>query len=237
MNISFVLINEQGQILDLEHVCKFSWWNEELSRFYDPLAAKCKVYTAVQGSRYENEFGHAYCLDLQKQFEELKRQYHKQSYRNDPLAKALGRDKEILIEDASAGWGGDALRMVAMGYRVQAFERHPLMYTMLSLELEKMKYFELFFEDSSRKIENTEVIYFDPMFEEKDLKALPKKSAQFLRLIVGEQTDQRQSAQVLFARATKKLIVKRARNAPALLDYPVTVIKGKRNRFDIYYKH
>lgn len=176
-------------------------------------------------------------------FIENKQNYAKKkaSVKSELISKAAGAGKYgLYILDLSAGLGIDAVFLAQLGYNVTALERNPLIYlalneaiqysTNLSLKFEFADAFEYL---KSAKIV-ADVIYFDPMFPEKIKSALPRQEMVFFRNLVGSDED---AAKVLEAaiqvKGIKRVFVKRPINAPALMK-PMSSIKGKLIRFDLY---
>lgn len=178
-------------------------------------------------------------------FIENKQNYAKKkaSVKSELISKAAGAGKYGLnILDLSAGLGIDAVFMAQLGYNVTALERNPLIYLALNEAIEhcsdlslKLK-FE--FTDALEYLKNNkvtaDVIYFDPMFPEKIKSALPRQEMVFFRNLVGKDED---AAKVLEAaiqaKGIKRVFVKRPISAPALMK-PMSSIKGKLVRFDLY---
>jgi len=168
--------------------------------------------------------------------------------RNQPLAKAVGRNAVHII-DATAGFGHDAMLLACMGYTITAIERNPLIHLLLQDGVQRASAdrilgpitntrFDLKFGDAITHIRNTDrpidVIYLDPMFESgRSRSALPKKPAQVLRDLVGEDVDSTELLGVANTSA-KRVVVKRTDNDPPLSGVPTHTIKGKIVRYDIY---
>ena len=168
--------------------------------------------------------------------------------RNQPLAKAIGRDA-IHIVDSTAGFGHDAFLMACMGYTVTAFERNPFIHLLLNDALHRAREhpetgsiigerLRIEHGDSLSMLEQLEpapdTIYLDPMFESgRSKSALPKKPAQILRNIVGEDLDSIKLFEVARRSATR-VVVKRTDGDPPLVDAPTHSIKGKIVRYDVY---
>ena len=63
------------------------------------------------------------------------------------------------------------------------------------------------------------VIYFDPMYSEKNEKALPKKEMRIFREVVGVDLDAESTAKSLL-KMSKRLVIKRSIKAKPILDNP-----------------
>ena len=168
--------------------------------------------------------------------------------KNQPLAKAIGRNAAHIL-DATAGFGHDAMLLACMGFTITAIERNPLIHLLIQDGVQRASTdsvlgpiintrFDLKFGDAITHIQDTEhpidVIYLDPMFESgKSRSALPKKPAQILRDVVGEDADSTDLLMVANASA-KRVVVKRTDNDPPLSGVPTHTIKGKIVRYDVY---
>lgn len=167
------------------------------------------------------------------------------------LYKAIGikHDYQPLVFDATAGWGRDAIMIAAFGCTVRLFERHPIVAQRLRMAMQeaeknphlstivaRMQLLELCsFEHMQHfaQQEQPDVIYCDPMFEQKR-RSLPKKDLQALQALVTIQDDP--TALVTLARqcAKKRVVVKRAKQSAPYLAKPNFQISGKSHHFDIY---
>jgi 16S rRNA (guanine1516-N2)-methyltransferase len=167
-----------------------------------------------------------------------------------PLSQAVGRKTRKLI-DATAGWGGDAMRFCAQGYEVICLERQPL--------------FALLLSDAMRVIAETEwaqknavsvpavkcgeaiqllgmgeldadCIYLDPMFPSKrKSSAMANKSMELLHRLIGEDID----ADSLLRHSAEnypRTVVKRPNYAPPLWREPDEQFGGKLIRYDVYFQ-
>lgn len=126
-----------------------------------------------------------------------------------PILKAAKADrKKLRVLDLTAGLGRDLFKFVLAGHQVTAFERDPVLYLLLKdglkrfLESEESKRIkkdfklegeficELNFGDSVKALSfeknKYDLIYFDPMFEDKRKKAAPKKNMQMIKKLVQE---------------------------------------------------
>ena len=168
--------------------------------------------------------------------------------KNQPLAKAVGRDATHIV-DSTAGFGHDAFLLACMGYTVTAFERNPFIHLMLNDALTRAQEhpetrsiigdrLRIEHGDSRSILDQLEpapdTIYLDPMFESgRSRSALPKKPAQILRNIVGEDVDSIDLFETARRSATR-VVVKRTDGDPPLVDAPTHSIKGKIVRYDVY---
>lgn len=166
-----------------------------------------------------------------------------------PLARAVGRSTETIL-DATAGFGHDAFLLACLGWSVHAVERHPLIFTLLNESLLSTRDDEritpilgdrlhIYNEDSVSWLNNVnrpdvDVIYLDPMFDERRSSALPKKPAQILRRIVGHEGDIHELFDQAMEHAMNKVVVKRSDHDPPLVSGPSHSYKGKIVRYDVY---
>ena len=167
-----------------------------------------------------------------------------------PLSQAVGRKTRKLV-DATAGWGGDALRFCAQGYEVTCLERQPLfalllgdaMRVLAETEWAKKNAVSVPIVESGEAIQllgrgefDADCIYLDPMFPSKrKSSAMANKSMELLHRLIGEDTDAdfllRYSAQNY-----PRTVVKRPNYAPALWREPDEQFGGKLIRYDVYFQ-
>lgn len=176
-------------------------------------------------------------------FIENKQNYAKKkaSIKTELMSKAMGAGKYGMnILDLSAGLGIDAVFMAQLGYNVTALERNPLIYLALNEAIQHCADWSLKFEfaDAREYLKSNkaaaDVIYFDPMFPEKTKSALPRQEMVFFRNLVGRDEDAVKVLEAAIqAKGIKRVAVKRPISAPALIK-PMSSIKGKLVRFDLY---
>jgi 16S rRNA (guanine1516-N2)-methyltransferase len=169
----------------------------------------------------------------------------------DPLLRAVGlkANSELKVLDATAGFGQDALLMAYHGAKVLMLEREAQMAELLQAGLliaqnsgelmataERMSLKVI---DAKSYLLNLEmsdypdVIYLDPMFVHKK-SALPNKNMQFLQSI-SSNADADELLTLALPRALKRIVIKRAINAPPLAGIkPDMCIKSKLLRFDVF---
>lgn len=173
-------------------------------------------------------------LDYHKKF------FFKNSIHKQPLAKALGLKKgKTLPEvwDVTAGMLSDTLLIYSIGFKVRAFERNPIAYILSknSLALSDID-IELSFLDAKDIKEHCDVIYFDPMYEETNKKALPKKEMRIFREVVGVDQDAKETASCL-RNQCQRLVIKRSVKGQPMLDFPSVTFEGKSTAYDVYLKN
>ncbi|WP_276894701.1 class I SAM-dependent methyltransferase [Frischella perrara] len=172
--------------------------------------------------------------------------------RGEAVAKAVGIKGDYLptVLDATAGLGRDAFVLAALGCRVTMFERHPVVVALLEDGL-KRAYLDsemgMLLQQNLRLIPNNsltamadithkvDVVYLDPMFPHRQKSALVKKEMRIFQQLIGSDNDA--DSLLILARqmANKRVVVKRPDYAGFLNNQkPVSSIKTKNHRFDIY---
>lgn len=166
------------------------------------------------------------------------------------LPKALGIPKGVnQVWDLTAGLCEDAWAMASLGVHVTAFERHPLIFHLLSAALQAAKtdqdlapiaanltiqYGSFFDHAASTAPDGSHrAALFDPMFDLGDRKSKPKKAMRFLEEIVGTDADQGsilENARGIF----RRIAVKRSPLHPELMPNPSLKFEGRGVRFDVY---
>ncbi len=167
---------------------------------------------------------------------------------NELIAKAVGIKKNFrpTIVDTTAGLGGDALVLTALGCQVTMIERSPIVAALLRDGLERAKQaapeqfeqLELLEGDAKQiltTLHDIDVAYLDPMFPVRTKSALVKKEMRVLKEIVGEDQDSSELLEVTLSMAKKRVVVKRPLYAETLSDQkPDITYKGRATRFDVY---
>lgn len=177
--------------------------------------------------------------------------------RGEMIAKAVGLKGDYFprVFDATAGLGGDAFVLASVGCEVRMAERVAVVRALLEDALSRalvwssrdasvasiLSRMELVESDSIQYLntisadDELDVIYMDPMFPERRKTAAVKKEMQVFHRIVGADDDAESLLELSLAKATRRVVVKRPRIAPALsICEPSFVLEGKRNRFDVY---
>jgi len=173
-----------------------------------------------------------------------------------PLARAVGMKKKPYprILDLSAGLGRDAFVLATLGCEVVMLERSPIVAALLAdglrraaddIELseivcQRMWLLPLnaldYLNDKSKQVEPPDVIYFDPMYPEREKSALVKKEMRVLQMIAGKDEDAATVLSRAVQVASRRVVVKRPLKAPTLNELkPATQIKSKNTRYDIYF--
>jgi 16S rRNA (guanine1516-N2)-methyltransferase len=167
--------------------------------------------------------------------------------KNERLARAFGLKKKSqpTIIDATGGLARDSFIIASLGFHVTILERSPIIHALIRDGIQRAK----------QKIEavnrllliqanaihwlnqNTQpdIIYLDPMFDERKKSALPKKEMLIFHDIVGDDSDSPQLLITALACAKQRVVVKRARLASYLNEIiPTYSLKGNSCRFDVY---
>ena len=178
----------------------------------------------------------------------------KKSWRQWPLLKAMSYKGKLptTVLDCSLGLGNDASVMAVYGIQVTGLEikteqadlvqkkiietksQWPLINKNLTvINIDSYKFLTQY----NNQMSPFEVIYLDPMFIQKNTKALPKKNAQWLQNNAHIDNSDRLTDILNLAIncAQHKTVVKRAKNSPHLANIkPHQQLFFKSNRFDIY---
>lgn len=226
---------ENSTALDIDFICdKFPY----VSDVKDLLSGlDCTIIVEGERLKLQSPYSNPVFTNIESQLDYHKKFFFKNSIYKEPLAKAIGLKKgqiKPIIYDATAGMLGDSILIYSFGFKVHAFERNPIAYILSKNALSLAEsIFNLEFGLASTKIESSDVIYFDPMYEEKNDKTLPKKEMRIFREVVGVDSDAKIEAEKLKL-LTKRLVIKRSTKANSLIENPSFSIKGKSTRYDIY---
>lgn len=166
------------------------------------------------------------------------------------LAKAIGIKKSspLHILDATAGLGQDSILMAALGCEVHLLERSTIIAALLQNALERAKLAGISYAktmtlsvvDAIQFMQTQtqlsfDVVYLDPMYPDLKQSAAVKKEMQILRDIVGADQDVEILFRCALSYARQRVVVKRPRLAPFLLNQtPDICFKGASSRFDVY---
>lgn len=176
--------------------------------------------------------------------EKHRRTFFKKSPYQENLARALGvkrdEDRDLRILDATAGLMSDSLMMIALGLReLTLCERHPPLQALILNTLRQTPDFDgisFIPVDAAKIVENFDVIFFDPMYQEVNKRAASKKQMVFMREVVGPDEDAVKVAQHLRSKC-HRLVIKRSQKAQPLIPKPDHQVKGKSTDFDIYFNN
>ena len=172
------------------------------------------------------------------------------------IAKACGVAKGIRpsVADVTAGLGRDAFVLASLGCQVQMVERSALVHLLLDDGLVRaaahpdlldiiarmsLVHFDaldwLGHQARLPESERPQVVYLDPMFPHREKTALVKKEMLLFRELVGDDADADGLLDAALAVAQCRVVVKRPRKAPCLMQHePAYRLEGKSSRYDIY---
>lgn len=179
--------------------------------------------------------------------EELSRHvdyFKRSSLHKEVLARAIGIKGALRprVLDLTAGLLGDSFLFLAMGCEVIAVERHPVIAFLIQSALENAHHPLLkhltFRPQEAREALNdlseVDVIFYDPMFEDPNSKATPRKEMRIFRSLLGEDKDISEVVALALRARARRLVVKRPRlSVPVVPGNPVQYI-GKATRYDVY---
>ncbi|WP_408096689.1 class I SAM-dependent methyltransferase [Peredibacter sp. HCB2-198] len=184
-------------------------------------------------------------IEIDRELSRHEEYLKKSSVHKELLAKAIGvkGTHRPQVLDLTAGMLGDSLLMLAFGCEVWATERHPVIRFLIQSALKnaqhpKLQNFHFQATSAQEILENgprTEVIYFDPMFEDINEKASPRKEMRIFRNVVGSDQDAIQVFEKALGKKTKRLVVKRPRHSANLSKAPSVQYIGKSTRYDVYF--
>jgi 16S rRNA (guanine1516-N2)-methyltransferase len=161
------------------------------------------------------------------------------------LARAVGVKPGIRpkILDLTGGLLGDTLLFLSFGCEVITLERHPVIAFLIQSALNNayhpavncLTFVPIDAETYLAQKIIPDVVFFDPMFEDANARALPKKEMRIFRSFVGQDQD----ALNVFRQARelnpKRLVVKRPRLSVELGEVPQIKFEGKATRYDVYF--
>lgn len=174
------------------------------------------------------------------------RRYRAGGAGGDPLRRAIGPDKRYVI-DATAGFGGDAVHLAILGYRVTAIERSAIVSALARDGLDRARAQGLLDSDNPRWLvgdactvlpqldPRPATVYLDPMFPPKRKKsAAVRKEMSLLRRLAIDEGNSVELLTTARACAVERIVVKRPIDAPALAPGVVAAYGGKLVRYDVY---
>lgn len=171
--------------------------------------------------------------------------------RGQALARAMGMRANVnpQVIDLTAGLGRDAFVLASLGAKVTMVERQPIIHALLADALKRARQnpqtqaivarLKLVFADGKEFVQTLKpsastVIYLDPMYPERQKSALVKKNMRELRALCGSDADSALLAQTALLSGAARVVVKRPKNAPALVGSPPAAVASKNTRYDIY---
>ncbi len=181
-------------------------------------------------------------LDLGSQINYHKKFFYKNSVYNQPLAKALGVKKgkpRPKVLDATAGTLKDTMLILAMECPVLACERSPFAQTLIVNalkqidEIPELEFCPMPAQELVQKRDDFDTIYFDPMYEQKNDKAAPRKEMRIFRELISADLDAKDCAELL-KETKKRLVIKRSSKASPLLAGSSMSFGQKSTIYDVY---
>lgn len=161
------------------------------------------------------------------------------------LARAVGVKSGIRpqILDLTGGLLGDSLLFLSFGCEVVTLERHPIVAFLIQSALKNAHHCALsrlkfIATDAATFLAQNpplEVIFFDPMFEDANERAMPKKEMRIFRSFVGSDQDAKAIFQLAKSLKPKRLVIKRPRLSIGLSQKADLVFEGKATRYDVYF--
>ena len=160
----------------------------------------------------------------------VKRSAHSKEILRDAL-KIKGHNLFFEVLDSTAGLGEDAFMMAHWGYPVVSYERHPIVYFLLSLgwinyknnsahDCDAMNWKICFGDFSEGLTKDWGACYLDPMFPPSPKKALNKKDLRVLHEVIGADApnDEQVSGYVhsVLDSVKQKIILKRPQRATVM---------------------
>lgn len=163
-------------------------------------------------------------------------------------ARIKGNDHPYVI-DATAGMGEDSLLLAAAGFRVTLYEYNPVIAALLADTIERSAGIEELSEavsrmtvicgdsiEALRKIkedERPDVVLLDPMFPERQKKALVKKKFQLLQKLECPCSNEEELLEAAKLACPHKIVIKRPVKGPYLAGVkPSFSMEGKAIRYD-----
>ncbi len=179
-------------------------------------------------------------------------------FRQQNLAKAIGlkAHRTLTVIDATAGLGMDAYLLACAGCQVTLVERHKLIHAMLADGMKRaqsndggsdgnragiLARMQLLRGDIVRlsdQLPRVDVVYLDPMFQERGRTARSGKGMYLLQSLLGDEEEDACLIRAAAALARRRVVVKRARHAAPYADQrPDSHYQGSSSRYDVYHSH
>lgn len=162
------------------------------------------------------------------------------------LGQAVGRRTRTVV-DATGGWGDDARRLCAMGYRVTVVERNPVMAALLRdaagraqrlggpgcpagiVEADAIDHL-------GANPAAWDCVYLDPMFPPKRRSAtLARRPLRLLRELAGDDPDRDRLFDAAMTAAARRVVVKRPDHSEPVFGEPAQTHAGKLVCYDVYF--
>ena len=171
--------------------------------------------------------------------------FRKSSVQKELFARAIGIKGAVKpkILDLTGGLLGDSLLFLAAGCEVTTIERNPLVAFLIKSALKNARHellSRLHFEENDALTilgnpPTVDVIFFDPMFEDANQKASPKKEMRIFRNLLTGDADAEAVLEKALSTGVKRIVVKRPRLSRELLNRKPVRMEGKSTRYDVYF--
>ncbi len=169
--------------------------------------------------------------------------FRKSSIHKELFARAIGIKGAVRpkVLDLTGGLLGDSLLFLAAGCEVHTCERNPLVAFLIQSAiknahhplLQKFRFSPV--DGESLLSPEFDVAYFDPMFEDVNHKASPKKQMRIFRALLDGDKDAESVLEKALTCGVKRVVVKRPRLSKELLQKKPLRMEGKSTRYDIYF--
>jgi 16S rRNA (guanine1516-N2)-methyltransferase len=183
-------------------------------------------------------------IEIDRELDRHQFYFNKSSVQKELLARAVGIKSgwRPRVLDMTGGLLGDSLMMLAMGCEVITLERHPVVVFLIESALlnaqhealSRLSFHALSAQEFFQRLPPVDVLYFDPMFEDFNPKASPKKEMRIFREVVGEDQDAKDIFMLACEQRIKRLVVKRPRLSAEITEGKPIKYIGKSTRYDVY---
>ena len=184
-------------------------------------------------------------IEIDKILERHLEFFRKSSVQKELFGRAIGIKGAFKprVLDMTGGLLGDSLLFLAAGCEVTTVERNPLVAFLIRSALLNARHSLLsrfHFQESEAMASLTakpdvDVIFFDPMFEDANQKASPKKEMRIFRTLLSGDSDAEKVLEKALQSGVKRIVVKRPRLSRELLDLKPLKFEGKSTRYDVYF--
>lgn len=171
--------------------------------------------------------------------------FRKSSVQKELFARAIGIKGAFKprVLDLTGGLLGDSLLFLAAGCEVTTVERNPLVAFLIQSAMKNarhplMTHFRFKEADAVTvlsEVNPPDVIFFDPMFEDVNHKASPKKEMRIFRTLLKADTDAEAVLKKAILSGAKRVVVKRPRLSRELIQGKPVQFEGKSTRYDVYF--
>lgn len=183
-------------------------------------------------------------IEVDKELKRHEAYFKQNSVYKEILGKALGLKPNYRpkIIDLSAGLLGDTLLFLSFGCQVIAIERHPMVALLIESALknathpliQNLTFLHTGAASYLTSFDQSDVLYFDPMFEDSNDRAAPRKEMRIFRDFVGQDKDAEEIFLEALRKNVKRLVVKRPKHSNPLSIKASLEFVGKATRYDVY---